>query len=55
MALRYSLGLPEAAAAVDQAVDDVLAAGIRTADISGSGPTASTYEMGNAVARALAM
>ena len=55
LALRYSLGLPEAAAAVDQAVDDVLAAGIRTADISGSGPAASTHEMGNAVARALAM
>ena len=55
MALHYSLDLPEAAAAVDQAVDDVLAAGLRTADISGSGPAASTSEMGNAVARAIAM
>jgi 3-isopropylmalate dehydrogenase len=55
MALRHSLDLPEAAAAVDQAVDDVLAAGLRTADISGSGPAASTSEMGNAVARAIAM
>jgi 3-isopropylmalate dehydrogenase len=55
MALRYSLDLPEAAAAVDQAVDDVLSAGLRTADISGSGPAASTSEMGNAVARAIVM
>jgi 3-isopropylmalate dehydrogenase len=55
MALRYSLDLPEAAAAIDQAVEDVLSAGLRTADIAGSGPTASTNEMGNAVARAIAM
>ena len=55
MALRYSLDLPEAAAAIDQAVEDVLSAGLRTADIAGSGPTASTSEMGNAVARAIAM
>jgi 3-isopropylmalate dehydrogenase len=55
MALRYSLDLPVAAAAVDQAVDDVLSAGLRTADISGSGPAASTSEMGNAVARAIVM
>ena len=55
MALRHSLDLPEAAAAVDQAVDDVLAAGLRTADIAGTGPTATTGDMGNAVARAIAM
>lgn len=55
MALRHSLGLAEAAAAVDQAVDDVLAAGLRTSDIAGTGPTATTVDMGNAVARAIAM
>ena len=53
MALRHSLGLPEAAAAVDQAVEDVLAAGLRTADIVGTGPTATTSDMGSAVALAV--
>ncbi len=55
MALRYSLDLPEAAATIEAAVDDVLAAGLRTADIAGTGPTASTTEMGDAVARAVSM
>lgn len=55
MALHHSLGLEEAANAVDRAVDDVLAAGLRTADIAGTGPTATTGDMGNAVARAIAM
>ena len=35
MALRYSFGLSEAADAVDKAIADVLAAGLRTADIAG--------------------
>jgi 3-isopropylmalate dehydrogenase len=55
MALRHSLGLTEAASVVDQAVEDVLSAGLRTADISGTGPAASTSEMGNAIARAIVM
>ena len=55
MALRHSLDLPEPAAAVEIAVDNVLAAGLRTADIAGTGPTASTTDMGDAVARAVLM
>jgi len=55
MALRHSLGLAEPASAIETAVDNVLAAGLRTADIAGTGPTASTTEMGDAVARAVAM
>jgi len=55
MALRHSLDLLEPAAAIETAVDDVLAAGLRTADIAGTGPTASTTEMGDAVARAVSM
>lgn len=53
MALRYSLDLPNAAAAVDQAVEDVLAAGLRTADIAGSGDVASTSDIGDAVENAI--
>jgi 3-isopropylmalate dehydrogenase len=37
MLCRYSLGLPEAAAAIERAVADVLAAGHRTADLAGPG------------------
>jgi 3-isopropylmalate dehydrogenase len=55
MALRHSLQLPEAADLVERAVDNVLDAGLRTADIAGAGPAASTSEMGDAVARAVAM
>ncbi len=55
MALRHSLDLTEPAAAVETAVDNVLAAGLRTADIAGTGPTVSTTEMGDAVARAVGM
>jgi 3-isopropylmalate dehydrogenase len=55
MALRHSLDLTEPAAAVETAVDNVLAAGLRTVDIAGTGPTVSTTEMGDAVARAVGM
>ena len=55
MALRHSLELPDAADAIERAVNDVLDAGLRTADISGVGPSTSTTEMGDAVARAIAM
>jgi 3-isopropylmalate dehydrogenase len=52
MLLRYGLALPEAAAAVDQAVAAVLAAGARTADIARPGePTMGTREIGDEIAR----
>ncbi len=52
MLLRHGLGLPEAAAAVEQAVAAVLAAGGRTADITRPGePTVGTRELGEEVAR----
>lgn len=54
MMLRLSLGLPQEAAAVEQAVEAVLAAGYRTADIAQEGrPTVSTAEMGQRVAEAV--
>jgi len=53
MMLRYSLDEPEAATALERAIADVLAAGWRTADIAGQGPTVSTAEMGRAVIEAL--
>jgi 3-isopropylmalate dehydrogenase len=54
MALRYSLGLGEAADLLDGAISDVLASGIRTADIAKPGENAvSTTEMGEAVIKAL--
>ena len=52
MLLRYGFGLPEAAAAVDQAVAAVLAAGARTADIARPGERAvATREIGDEIAR----
>ncbi len=52
MLLRYALGLPEAAAVVDQAVAAVLAAGARTADIARPGEqTLGTRELGDEIAR----
>jgi 3-isopropylmalate dehydrogenase len=50
--LRYGLGLPEAAAVVDQAVAAVLAAGMRTADIAREGERSlTTREIGDEIAR----
>ena len=50
MTLRYSFDLTEDADLVEQAVNNVLAAGIRTPDIAASGAkTVSTTEMGNAL------
>jgi len=46
MALRHSLRLPQAAAAVEAAVDKVITSGLLTADLGGS---ASTTEVGKAV------
>ena len=52
--LRLSLGLEDAARAVEHAVERVLDAGLRTADIALPGEaTVSTREMGEAVARQL--
>ena len=52
--LRYSLGLEEEAAAVEAAVDAVLAAGYRTPDIAEEGTrTVGTREMGEAVVERL--
>jgi 3-isopropylmalate dehydrogenase len=54
MMLRLSLGAPEAAQALENAVDTALASGLRTADLAGSGQRpASTREMAEAVRSAL--
>ncbi|HEX5635155.1 MAG TPA: 3-isopropylmalate dehydrogenase [Gemmatimonadales bacterium] len=51
MLLRHGLGLAEPAALVEQAVDRVLAQGLRTADLAAPGEAlVSTAEMGSAVA-----
>lgn len=50
MALRYSFGLLEAADALEQAISDVLASGLRTRDIAAPGTNAvSTSQMGEAI------
>jgi 3-isopropylmalate dehydrogenase len=49
MLLRYSLGLPDEAAAIESAVSAAVTAGVRTADIAAGGPQASTREAGEAV------
>ncbi|NDL61303.1 3-isopropylmalate dehydrogenase [Acerihabitans arboris] len=48
--LRYSLGLDEAADAIEQAVNQALAAGYRTADLAGDGSALGTDEMGGRIA-----
>ncbi|MGB5559596.1 MAG: 3-isopropylmalate dehydrogenase [Paracoccaceae bacterium] len=55
MALRYSFDQGDEATRLEQAVEKVLADGIRTADLmqSGGGTPATTSEMGNAVIAAL--
>lgn len=55
MMLRYSLNADEAAQAIEDAVDRVLAKGYRTPDLAGPGLTkVSTSEMGRLVAEELA-
>lgn len=49
MALRHSLGLTAEAKAVEDAVDAVLDAGLRTQDIAAGGPSTGTERMGDAV------
>ena len=54
MMLRFSLQQPEAAARIEAAVQDVLASGLRTADIWSEGTTrVGTREMGDAVVAAM--
>jgi 3-isopropylmalate dehydrogenase len=54
MMLRYSLGCPEGADAIEAAVGSVLDTGLRTADIAAPGETSiGTTEMGAAVLAAL--
>ena len=54
MMLRFSLNQPQAADRIESAVKDVLASGLRTADIWSEGTTkASTREMGDAVVAAI--
>ena len=54
MAMRYSFGQGAIADAIERAVADVLAAGLRTADIkAGATKVVSTAEMGDAVVAAL--
>lgn len=54
MALRHSIGLDEEAAAVEQAVEDVLDSGMRTKDIAAGGKFFGTSAMGDAVAATVA-
>lgn len=49
MMLQWSLGEPEAAMAIERAVESTLAAGLRTADIAEGGTAVSTQEMGDAI------
>jgi 3-isopropylmalate dehydrogenase len=54
MMLRYSLAQAQAADRVESAVQNVLASGLRTADIWSAGTTkVGTIEMGDAVVAAL--
>jgi 3-isopropylmalate dehydrogenase len=55
MMLRYSLGQPAAASAIEAAVRKVIESGLRTADIFSEGTTrVGTREMGEAIAAAIA-
>jgi 3-isopropylmalate dehydrogenase len=51
MLLRHSLGLNAEAAAIEAAVEAVVTAGVRTADIAAGGPQVSTHQAGDAVLR----
>lgn len=53
MLLRHSLNLEKEAAAIETAVDRLLADGARTRDIAAGGPSIGTVEMGNRVLAAL--
>jgi 3-isopropylmalate dehydrogenase len=51
MLLRYSLGLNQEALCVEESVKTALSTGVRTADIAGKIPPASTEAMGDAVVK----
>ena len=53
MMLRHSLGLNSEAELIERAVDDVLNAGHRTADIAAGGPSLNTADMGEKVIASL--
>ena len=54
MLLKHSFGMDDEAAAIERAVQEVLAAGVRTADIArGGAPSVGTRAMGTAVCAAL--
>ena len=53
MMLRYSFHLAEEAAAVENAVDKVLAMGYHTADMAGEGAPVGTKEMGRLICQSL--
>jgi 3-isopropylmalate dehydrogenase len=55
MALRYSFDLGEEATRLEQAIEKVLADGVRTADLMGpdGGTAVSTSEMGDKIVEAL--
>ena len=52
MLLRHSLGLQTEAAAIESAIESVLAAGVRTADLSNGGPSIGTDQMAARIAAA---
>lgn len=53
MLLRHSLKLDREAAAIETAVDAVLASGRRTKDIAAGGPSVTTHDMGSLVVEAI--
>ena len=55
MLLRHSLNLENEARAIETAVDNVLKAGHRTADIAAGGQRISTSEMGSLVEAQIVM
>ena len=53
MLLRYALKLEDEAAAVERAIERVLASGARTADLAAGGASVSTTEMTDRIVAAL--
>ena len=47
--LRYSFGLEDAAASIEQAVKETIRAGFRTGDLAQGGESVGTGEMGQAI------
>jgi 3-isopropylmalate dehydrogenase len=50
--VEHGFGCPDEARRIEAAVNDALAAGLRTADIAGEGPAVSTQAMGRAIREA---